>query len=392
VRRRAGSTLQIALAAGASNFWSNGSYAVYRTGPKLYHYTPGETPVQLYTGFAIDSRMAYAEVNQYLYASDGNVAIKVDMTNDSMRRWGVECPAGQPSISQSANGGLDAGAYQIAITYVDQFSEESGTGLAVSLDVAEGGGILLSGIPQPHESNVAGINVYATRPGGLELLYVATLPVGTTSWTLLRGAYGKPLGSQFLSRVPAADIAAFAAGRLFFTVGNMLGWSESLYFGQTDASEDYVLFSDVIDLMVPSMKKASMTGVFVGAGDATYFLAGADPALANSVIAYHAGVVPGSLVYVPGSAFDPKLQLPAQPLPTWISTNGVQCIGRPDGSILPITEGRYAMDSGSQAAAFYRETRGVRQAVYAMQPPTEKSALSFSDTAAVTVVRNGIQI
>lgn len=390
VRRRPGFAQVDASA--AYNFWSDGYYALQSAGTTLYRFIPGQARQALYAGLRPESTLAYEAVNQFVYVSDGARAMSVNTTNNQVIPWGVQSPSGQPALAASSGGGMDAGSYQVAITYARASGEESGTGVAAVIAVAEGGGIALTGIPQPSDNSVTKINIYMTSANGAELKYYGSIATGVVTEQMYKQNLGVPLKTQHLIPMPAGHMAAFSGGRLYVAVGNLVVWSEPLMYGLFDPRFNYLQYAADIDLLAPTATDGAMSGCFIAAGDRTYFLAGEDPLKWNNLVRYGATAVQGSLQYLPGSRFQAQT-IPSELVPVWLASNGYFCLGMPDGSIDALTEGRFAASiGGGRASAFYRDYKGVPHMVVAMQGPGQASQAACDDDVVATVVRNGVAV
>lgn len=384
VRSRPGYELALA-APGADSLWSDGTAALFREGAELRRFLPGTTTQTVVADIDAFADIVYCAVDQYVYVSDQRRAWRVDLYAGTARPWGLAAPAGQPEAVASANGGLHAGAYQVAITYLTADGEESGTTLAVSVDVPQHGGVQLSHIPQPHEPHVTHINVYATRVGSGTLLWHGRLPVGTTDYLVTTQHLGRELQSQHYTQMPAGHAAAFYNGVFYVAADNLLVWSPPHWYGQWGTDSNYLEFEAPIDLVTAAGPRSGGGGLFVAVGRKTYFLPGNAPKEFRQVdMAY--GAVRGSGARVSGDAFEID-GLPGYELPVWVDRDGFFSIGLPDGNVQRPTSARYVMGVGEFASAFVRELRGVQQYVVAMPGPASTSRMAFSDTAEMTPVR-----
>jgi hypothetical protein len=390
VRRRYGSAHEVSLAQARSG-WSDGHYALVVAGDTLYRFVPPSTLTPITTGVQLGADVVYESVNQYVYVSDAARAWRVSTLDDSAVSWGVPTPAGQPMLAATAVGGMDAGAYQLAITFARADGEESAATLSTTVDVPEGGGIALSAFPAA-PADVATINIYLTEPNGTDERWAAAVPANATSAQLYRGALGRPLVTQLLSPLPPGTDAVFTCGRLFVVHENFLCWSEPLHYGLYSPERNYIPYAGKIVMLAATSPAAQSPGLFVAVeGGRTYFLPGNDPSGFNNVIAYNASAVPGSKTIVSGSYFDDPT-IPNVPLPVWVSSIGTVCLGMPDGSVKALTEGRFAMAIGDRGAAVVRELNGIRQLLFSMRPPAMASRLAAQDTLTIKRVKNGIEV
>src|SRR5690606_8204835 len=93
---------------------------------------------------------------------------------------------------------------------------------------------------------------------------------------------------------------------------------------------------------------------FVGQRSKVYLVRGDSPDQLTLSEKYPAGIVEGTLTMVPGARL-PLEAPPSEPVPMWLATNGVVCVGLPDGTVLPLTETRYAADVGATGAGFFTQ-------------------------------------
>jgi hypothetical protein len=298
--------------------------------------------------------------------------------------WATPNPAGTPALSLTL-GALDTGIYQIAMTYVDSSGRESGASLAVEIEVTgENQGILLSNIPQPTDPSVAKARIYATASGDAILRHVSDIPIGLGSYAMIQQSLGKTLATQFLEPMPSGQIVRAFAGRSIVANGRWLLFSEALRYGLYNPPENTIGFPETIDLVEPVADGSSGAGLFVASGGKTYFLSGSDPASWSQKIAYPYGVISGTSVQSPASVWGIDS---SESIPAWLSKNGFFVLGLPSGSVKPIKDGEFAVDSADYGGAFFREADGLRQVVAALRAP-QKQALAFSDRMEATVVRH----
>jgi len=384
VRRRPGST--VVDGTPVRNLWSDGSYALCTSdsGADLLRVRPGQPLQTIYSGLRADSDIAYASVNHLVYVSDGAIALRVGTADDSVRPWGIETPAAQPVLLPTS-GGLDPGAYQVAITFATHDGEESGTGQAATIDLPDGGGITAM-FPAP-PSYAPNINLYVSRANGGEFRLYGTYPAGETGTVIGKQPLGRPLRTFGLEPMPAGSAAALVGGLFVVASGALLVWSDALNYGLTNPAKNYVPYPGAIDLLAPTALGAQAAGIFVAAGERTYFLAN-DVANSNQRLAYADGAQRGAPIYINGSDFGID-GFPDVPLPMWVSKRGAPCVGLPDGSVKALTEGRFALPYGDYVSIAQRDLHGVNQIVASLRSPVASSA-ACGDSADTVLVRNGV--
>lgn len=389
VRRRGGSATQVPFPR-ARSLWSDRHNAFFAADDALYRFVPRQDPILVTRGVALDADLVYCSVNDKIYVSDGATAWKVDPATNTATLWSVPTPARQPTLTAVTTGGMDAGTYQLAITYARADGEESGATLSTSVDVPDGGGIALSSFPVP-PADVATIQIYLTEPNGTEEALYAVVPANVTSATLARGPYGRPLLNQLLSPLPPARDVVLTNGRLFVAYDRYLCWSEPLQFGLYSPERNYVAYASQVDLIVEVSPAAQSPGLFVAVQGTTYFESGSDPADFTHSIAYKAGAVRGAKTYVSGASFEDQ-SIPSVSLPVWVSSVGTVCVGMPDGSVRSLNDGAFAMATGDRGSALVRELNGLRQVLFSMRPPAAQSRLAATDTVTITRVKNGVPV
>lgn len=292
--------------------------------------------------------LAYACVDGVVYYGNGIVSGRV--VNGSHYAWGVELPDTDPTLTAASTGGLNAGRYQVTCTYIDALGEESGARAGVVVDVAQGGGIAVSAIPQPADGNVSYVCVYATEANGSVFYLHRRLAVGTTSTTVgISATSGRRLMTQFLVPPPAPYLLEVHSGRIYgvdLDYPKMPWFTEPLRFGLMKAG-NRLAFEGEVDMML-----SVDAGLFIAA-DATYFLPGGDPKAFAPRDVFPFGAVRYAATHRP----DDNTVL-------WRPKNGVLCIGAPDGSAVHVTEDRVVtkIDAAKGAIAYHQQD-GTKQVI-----------------------------
>lgn len=325
--------------------------------------------------------LSYALVNDRVYFT--NAVVSGLITPDLQAwSWAPECPTGQPTATAVAGYALDAGIYQVAVTFTDLLGRESGAVLAAQVEVEDQGGIELAAIPQPVDP-VANptTNVYVTDANDQVPRLYTSAPSTISFGLITERAAGRPLLTQHLQALPAGSIVRGGHGRHWVARGNQVFWSQALRFGLYNPARDRMRYHAPVTMLEPIADGAAGAGVFVAAGEKVYWYAGADPTAFTQAIASHHGVVPGSSLFVPGKAVGMDTDAPVL---TWLGTDGTQYVGTPGGSVQALTQG-VAMDNAERAAVMYREQEGVAQLVTALRGP-KPQAMAVTDRAYAHVV------
>lgn len=388
--RRQGFALADALP-GAHSVFASERYnlMLVATHNALYGYDPQLTRQQLAT-LTTDAPLSCATVADKVYYSNGRDTGML-AANGERREWAPEAPGGQPTLAvNTAAGGLDAGKYQVAITFLDAYGRESGATLAAEIDVEQGQGIALSNFPVPASADIEYVRIYCSPPNG-DMMYLAQdIPVVVTQFLLGRHRPGRPLDKQFLSQMPACSIVRAYGGRLYGAVGRVLVWSESLMYGMYRQSENWRAFESDITMIEPA-GEAEGSGLFVATADRTYFVASPSVSTAQRTLAATTGVVPNSSLQVETESF--ALRGVAGVRPIWLDADGVLTLGLDGGQVLRLHDKWYGGPADAEHATLaFRNYRGASHIVAALRGGNAATGMRASDTAEVEVWKGGVRI
>ena len=165
-------------------------------------------------------------------------------------------------------------------------------------------------------------------------------------------------------------------------------WATELYlYNYVDATAGYKLFEFDI-----TMLGTVTDGIYVGTKSGVWFLTGPTFGEMKRIWATDAGVIPGSMVYIPGELVNPP-QVPltaTTPIESAIMfmTNKGVCVGLDGGKITNMTETKYIFPGAVGAAALYRQQDWVHQYIAALQTggsPLQTAAIG--DHLDVTIIR-----
>lgn len=187
----------------------------------------------------------------------------------SVRRLGLERPD-TPRVSAATTGGLTAGDYSMAISYLRGY-EEGPLSRMANVTLAEGGGLTIT-VPQPTESLPTKVRVHRTNADGDKLFRAADIAVGVTSFTLGVTDIGKQATKQFTDRMIPGDFVRYWRGMLWVVRGNFAFYSESMDYGVYSPRFNFVPMQNAIRMFEPVE-----TGIFIGTRDGIFFLSGKTP-------------------------------------------------------------------------------------------------------------------
>lgn len=359
-------------------------FGLFAQGTSLMRYRNGV--VEAIDEVSMTATPSYCVVNGTVVWTDGVRIRTVSEFGEPGDFW-CEQPSGVPQCAGYPAGGLDAGEYLVTVTFTDLQGRESGAPAATTVDVPQGGGIVLNNIPQPNAFGTT-INVYVSHANG-EMLYAAAhLSAGMNSQIIGAGYRGRALETHFMQPLPAGKLIAYSHGRVFTVStdplrGDVLWWSESLRHGLR-ASANGIGFKSV-SMLLPVGQNANAV-MFIGSNKRTYFVAGPNPDTWEKRLARGTGVVSGTAVTAPGSFF--KIET-AEPVGYWLADDGVFCLGLPGGVVQPFSENTFVADDADIGTSLVRQVNGIRQVVTTTNTGGT-NRFRVRDSVTATVFRNGI--
>jgi hypothetical protein len=174
--------------------------------------------------------MSYTVLGEQVYYSNG-----IDSgiyENGSVKPWGIPNPPRQPDATATPTGGLYAGEYRIAITWLVGSGDhylESGTYESESVTVAEGGGIRLTNFPTP-PAEIDKVAVYVSSVNSEELyLYdkdYDQYPAGVSEVAIVNYLCALPLESQFAVKPEPGVCLTVHNGGIFWIEGTRVHYTE----------------------------------------------------------------------------------------------------------------------------------------------------------------------
>jgi hypothetical protein len=355
LRRRDGYTLR--TAGSFHSLWAEDGVALAVKNGSLVALDASLNETVLQGGLSPTNRMAYLSTPLGVYFSNGVVTGRY--VAGAVRPWGIEHAHAQPRLTAIGAGGLDAGRYQVAITYLAADGEEGGTTTAVAVDVTSGGGIRAAAIPQPAFSGVTHIALYVTQANGDTLYYYGTFAVGTTSVDIARSAtLGRQLSRQFLYPMPAGTALEEFNGRLYAAVGNQLWYSEPYDYGQRSPG-NFFLFPEAITIV----SRAGSAGIHV-ASDQHYLMSGTGPETFSLVPVLERRGVRGTLTKLPNGVAR-----------CWVTEDGMT-LSPGDGSLEPRLDKQLVLEESTEGAVLYKEQDGEQFIIASLLDGTQSAAVA----------------
>lgn len=177
-----------------------------------------------------------------------------------------------------------------------------------------------------------------------------------------------PIRGKLYGPPPFATALTYYNGRIYMAQGKTL-WSTELWlYNWVDKTRNFAMFEGEI-----TMLGTVTDGIYVGTTEGLYFLShatrveGHPPGAMKRVRVLDNGVVPGSMVYIPGELGNPaQIGLDTdQPMHVSILflTNVGYCVAQDSGVSYNLSEEKFVFPFAKSAAAMYRFQDGVHQYV-----------------------------
>ena len=318
-KRRAGYTRL--LTGQAHSLWANDDYLLLVLDGDLVRVGLEGPTLTLIRRNVGAEPLSYARIANLLYYANRSVRGRLDLARFvHYSDFAPPNPEGSPALT-ATTAGMPAGTYQVALTYVSALGEESGAGLADTIELTDGQGIHLTDIPQ---GNAQRIRIYCSPPNGDKLFRQTEVGMGTTELILSSFTRGKQLSTQFLEPLPAGSLLRYFRGRLYCVDGPVIWYSQPIHYGLHAPDDDYLPpFSGDVTLLEPVEE-----GLFIGAGG-TWFLHGSGPE--DFVLRFIDAEtpIPGTGLSVPVELIDSQQ---AGRAAYWMTPNG-PALGLPNGLV-----------------------------------------------------------
>jgi hypothetical protein len=319
--------------------------------------------------------MKYLSLNGWIYYTN-EILTGIYGPRSEDWKWGVSAPETQPNLTAGGGGELAAGDYQVAITFLNDRGEESGAGLARSMNIPESsdgfGSITLTDFP-PAPDDVDMIRVYVTHRNGEGLYAIAEVLPGLPLYRIDRVSNTSTLRleTQFGMPPPPGQLLEYHNGRIYVAADNILWATQPLRYNLTKPHRDFFQFPKRIDVL-----KAVDSGIYICAGDKTYYIDGIDTASLqqDEILPY-------------GGVYDTGIKVPNFDAVAWFSHRGI-VLGSEGGKTFNIMDDRVAVARYGFGTMFWREHRGVRQFVADLWD-AELNTYAAPDYIALETARGG---
>jgi hypothetical protein len=193
---------------------------------------------------------------------------------------------------------------------------------------------------------------------------------------------------KLLGKPPIASILAYYNGRIYLAEGSTLWCTELYLYNYVDKTRNFAQFDGDI-----TMVGVITDGIYVGTTKGVWFLNGKSyPFPIQNILSE--GVIPGSMVYIPGELADqtppgPEADTPAGASLAFMTSRGY-FLGKDGGQAFGLTEEKFIFPGMVRASSLFRRQDGVNQ--YMVVGDSEGSPVGnarFGDYVDAEIVRGG---
>lgn len=316
--------------------------------------------------------LAYTEYNGNVYWTNKTTIGWLPADAAAARPVGVPVPEVVPALS-AGSGGLLPGKYAVVITYLDDRREEGGATPVQIIDLPNGGGITLNGLPTRMGW---AFRVYITDPNGSKFHRSEELPAVFPNYTVTQTAQGGDCDTQFLIPMPPGEFITWLAGRLYTAKLGTLYFSEAMRPHLHNPAHGFIQFSGFI-----SFVEAVTDGLYVGDSRGVWFLSGTDPTkFEMKLVSPHRAVRRSGVKVGPGHFPDKQVPSP-NPVAVWLSTSGY-VVGMDGGATVELQPERVKVPAGLVGRSTLLVRKGMKQVV---TPVNSTSTVAFG-TAVDSVI------
>lgn len=316
--------------------------------------------------------LAYTEYNGNVYWTSKTTLGWLPADSGTGTPTGRAVPELVPSLSAGA-GGLLPGKYAVVITYIDDRREEGGATPVQTIDLPNGGGITLNGLPM----RVGwAFRVYITDPDGSKFHRAEEFPAVFPNYTITQTAQGGDCDTQFLTPMPPGEFITWLAGRLYTAKLGTLYFSEAMRPHLHNPAHGFIQFSGFI-----SFVEAVTDGLYVGDSRGVWFLKGTDPTKFEQIMVSTCRAVRRSSVKIPPEHLPEKKVPSPNPVAVWLSTSGY-VVGMDGGATVELQPERVKVPAGLVGRSTFLVRKGMKQVV---TPVNSTSTVAFG-TAVDSVI------
>ncbi|MBD1554770.1 hypothetical protein [Pseudomonas typographi] len=349
----AGSAVRGALAVG--------NYVLIADGTSLCCYDTTTDSSTVLKTIAGAGRFNGAVLNDELFFCTENETLR--FKDGVLRTWGVQTASSHP-VPTIVAGGLAAGEYQCAITFVDAYGDEGGTVSPLLITVTDDTGLQFT-LPTPPEGGFCRLYV---GPRQASTLYLQFEGSGTALITSIDDSTARLETLNCRTPVVADFIEAHNAV-LLMADGAVLWHTDPMHPHLRSPMRGFLQFGASIDGVM-----SSDGGVFVAA-DQTFFIAGLETDQAQQLKVFPHGAVRGTFTRT------------ADNHAAWMTRYGIAKSDGQGGAAL-LSADRFVPEIAASGQSGLLESNGNQLVVTTMTPSQSGNPLAAADYYDVEIVPN----
>lgn len=269
-----------------------------------------------------------------------------------LRRWGVPAVTTQP-LPTITSGGLQAGIYQVAMTWLNGFGEESGTTSAAKVVIGEGQGLSFD-LPSLAEHTPL---LYISAADG-STLYLQAQGAGEHLVTAVRDDTAR-LETMHLREPAPGDCIASHAGVIAIAAGGVVWLTEAFRPYLLGRSRRFFQYPKPVGFV------ASGTNGLIVSAEKTYLISApeSDEPSQNELLPYPG--IPGTAVELPDGRI------------AWMTQYGLAA--EVSGGAQLISNEKFVPDPALSGATTVLESEGNQRVIATMRPGDDRTPLAVSD-------------
>lgn len=323
---------------------------IYVDGGSVGCYLPEDDSSSIIGSVSALGEIAGVALNGQAYISTPHGSVRTDGTKVSA--WGIDAPGFEVDVIA---GSLPAGIYKVAATALGADGEESGADPKI-IRVAEGQALRV------RSTDSRSLTLYASVANGSTLYSQGPMIGGAIALTKIDD-HRERLTTDGLVPLPPCTMLAAYHSVILGVYGNCVVFTSPMYPHLMDPVTGFFQYSEAPDVIA-----VTDGGVYVVAGEKTYFITGLEGSDTIQRTVMEIGAVKGAAVSLPDGRA------------AWFTRYG-QAIGDSSGAVSLPNRQSYAPDIAAFGAAGLLERGGNSMVVTTMRGAVKPNNLSTGDFA-----------